>query len=355
MEDKQDLTIEKYGFQVKSRYRARGALILDTSEGLFLMREYEKISGHFELENAIKQRLFERGMELTDRVFPNRDGELVTQWDTGEKYVVYHWYSGEACDCQKVSDLEMAAKNLGCLHRNLKNFGRESGAERGEIMQPGLSDCDGRGAVCEARLPGKDSESGGETLAERYERYNRELKRVYQFMKQKKRKSEFEFQALACYHDFYQKAEEASRCLLTCEYAAEFQNGSMDICHGAYNYHNLIFTPQGTATTNFESASYGIQLLDLAYFLRKVQEKNGWQMERGKKILGSYASEMPLGAGEREFLFYVLSYPMKYRKLMNQYMNGKKSWISDKNMEKLRAVRKMESAKDNFLKNMSTI
>lgn len=332
MEDKQELTIEKYGFRVKSKYKARGAVILDTSEGLCLMREHEKITGHFEFENKIKNWLFEHGMELTDLVLANQEGELITEWETGEKYVVYRWYQGDSCDYQKDLDLQMAAENLGRLHRNLRDLPEEIFSADPVTQQ-----------------------TASETLESRYERYNRELKRVYQFMKQKKRKSEFELKAMSCFHEFYEKAQNASQELVESEYVKKHERAIREICHGCYNYHNLIYTRKGVATTNFESADYGLQMMDLAYFLRKVMEKNGWQEDKGDRILNSYTGQMPMGKEDIIFLRKILSYPVKYRKLMNQYINGKKSWISDKNMEKLTAVRQMESAKENFLRNMGRI
>ncbi len=324
MEDKQELSIEKYGFKVKNRYRDRGAVVLDTNQGLCLMREYEKIKGHFDFENKVKERLCQEGMSLTDRVIPNLEGELVTELDSGEKYVVYRWYQGDSCDYRNERDLALAAGNLGRLHRCLREVPEEP-----TTME--------------------------ESLAERYERQNRELKRVYQFMKGKKRKSDFELDAMSCFSGFYEKAEKAREQLAKSPYLSRYRQGSREICHGAYNYHNIIFSKKGIATISFESAGYGIQLMDLAYFLRKVLEKNRWQTEKGRAVLEGYAGEMPLGEEEMSFLGTVLSYPVKYRKLMNQYINGKKSWISDKSMEKLGAVREMESEKEKFLRNIPTI
>ncbi len=321
MEDKQEQTIEKYSFHVKNRYRARGAMILDTDEGLCLMREYEKINQHFVLENRIKDHLFSQGMVLTDRVIENRDGEKITQWESGEKYIVYQWYSGDSCDYKKTEDLAKAAQNLGKLHKNLQNMSQTK--QRPE-----------------------------ESLADQYKRYNKELKRIYQFMKSKKRKNSFELCAISCFREFYEKAEKAREELEQSPFVRKYEEGSADLCHGAYNYHNLIFTKQGIATTNFECARYGIQLLDLAYFLRKVMEKNKWQTDKGEIILKKYAEQMTCREEHRQFLKTILSYPVKYRKLMNQYMNGKKSWISDKNMEKLLAVQEMEEEKENFLRNI---
>lgn len=322
MEDKQELTIEKYNFQVKNRYRARGAVLLDTNEGPRLLREYDQIKSHFAFENQIKEHLADCGMEMTDRALPNRDGELVTEWESGEKYVVYQWFYGEDCDYRSRQGLSQAAKNLGCLHRNLKEMSSEPVK---------LEEC----------------------LLTRYERHNRELKRVYGYMKGKKRKNQFELNALECFHEFYEKAESARRRLAASPYFRENGVASRDICHGEYNYHNLILTKKGVATTNFERAAYGMQLLDLAYFFRKIMEKNGWNVEKGRTVLTGYQSEMPLAPEAYEFLSIVLSYPIKYWKLLNQYINGKKSWIPNKNIEKLTGVREQEAAKAEFLREMA--
>ena len=318
MEDKQELTLGKYSFQVKNRNRARGAVLLDTNEGPRLMREYERIQGHFAFENEVKERLAQRGMPLTDRVVYNIEGDPVTEWDSGEKYVVYQWYYGDSCDYRSSQGLEKAAANLGQLHKQLRGMSEEPvPIEENPFM--------------------------------RYERRNRELKRVYHFMKGKKRKNEFELCALSCYPEFFRKAEQAAEYLQRSVYWQKYGKETRDVCHGEYNYHNLIYTKKGIATTNFEHAHYGMQLMDLAYFLRKAMEKNAWQKEKGKAILEGYRSEVEMGAEEYEFLWTVLFYPVKFWKLMSQYMNGKKSWISDKNMEKLVSVREKEEAKDKFL------
>ena len=43
-------------------------------------------------------------------------------------------------------------------------------------------------------------------------------------------------------------------------------------------------------------------------------------------------------------------YPEKYWKIINQYNNGKKSWIPDKNVEKLQAVYGKQHLKIDFVK-----
>lgn len=320
VDDKQEQTIEKYGFLVKNRYRVRGAVLLDTGEGLRMLRQYSKIGEHFAFENRVKEELAKKGMRMTDRVVCNLEGERVTEWESGEKYVVYEWFPGNECDYRNSKNLCRAAANLGQLH----------------LAMRGMAD---------------EAVPAGELLSERYSRRGREMKRVYRFMKEKKRKSRFELYALACYPEFAKKAEAAEKKLAQSAYYLANGRESKDLCHGEYNYHNIIFTPDGVATTNFERMYYGMQLMDLAYFFRKIMEKNSWDAEKGNAVLESYREIAGLSREEKEFLWIVLSYPEKYWKLMNHYMNGKKTWISDKNTEKLRVVREQEEAKEHFLTN----
>ena len=322
MEDRTELALEQYDFQVKSRRRARGAVLLETNEGLRLMREYTKITPHFEFENEMKEYLRQMGMEQLDWVVPNKEGEWITVCESGEQYVVYEWYSGEDCDYKSSQGLYEIAENLGKLHHFLKGYS--------QIPVP-----------------------IGETLLQQYIRHNREMKRVYGFMKAKKRKTDFEHYAMGCYEKFSKQAMKAKESLERSPYFQKFGKETKDACHGEYNYHNLIQTGHGLATTNFEHASMGIQLMDLVYFMRKTMEKNRWNWDKGKAIWEGYRQQVTFVGGEKEFVVTTLSYPIKYWKLLNQYMNGKKTWISDKSLEKMKDVKEQEERKAEFLERLS--
>ena len=52
---------------------------------------------------------------------------------------------------------------------------------------------------------------------------------------------------------------------------------------------------------------------------------------------------------EKEILYIFIAYPEKYRKLVNSYFNGKKSWVSIRITEKLEELLKSEDNKKKFL------
>lgn len=330
MEDRQETAIARYGLAVRKRCRLRGGWMLDTNTGPKLLREYENIRSHFFLENSIKDYLIENGFRRVDSVVPNEEGRLVTELETGEKYVMYHWFSGEECDLKSNTCLAAAGENLGRLHLALNGFEQAKGEG----------------------YPG--AREGQEDLLELFHRHNRELRRVNSYMKNKKRKTEFEIYAINCFEDYYEKACEAADKLENCNYYNRVKEEMNDICHGDYNYHNLIISGQGTATTGFEKSGYGLQLLDLTYFMRKTLEKNEWNKSAGEAVLISYDKVNTLSSEQMEFIYIMLMYPEKYWKLMNHYFNKKKSWLSAKSLEKLKDVKSLEKKREKFLDAFTT-
>lgn len=328
MEDKQEAAIAGYDLTVHKRYRSRGGWVLETKSGPKLLREYETIRSHFQLENSIKEYLINKGFSMVDDVMPNTDGEAVTELETGEKYVVYNWFLGDECDLRSETCLAAAGENLGRLHKAVEGFVHADAENFAH-------------AEVEAEKPG--------SLLEQMRRHNRELKRVNSYMKGKKRKSEFEIYAINCFQTYYEKACEAADRLEGCGYYLTAGERSRSMYHGDYNYHNLIMTGRGTATIGFEKAGYGIQLLDLTYFMRKTLEKNGWSRRAGEAVIKGYDKVNTLSEEELGFVGIILAYPEKYWKLMNHYINKKKSWMPAKNLEKLKDVRSLEKRREEFL------
>ena len=93
MEDKVEKSLANYDLTVKRRYRHRGGWLLETTQGPKLLREYEQIRGHFAFENKIKEILVLRGFERVDKALKNNADEYVTELESGEKYVIYQWFS----------------------------------------------------------------------------------------------------------------------------------------------------------------------------------------------------------------------------------------------------------------------
>ena len=66
-------------------------------------------------------------------------------------------------------------------------------------------------------------------------------------------------------------------------------------------------------------------------------------------MLKAYEKNRKLSAAEKLDLYYRLSYPEKFWKIVNFYYNSSKAWIPGRNQEKLEKLLKLEEEKNRYL------
>lgn len=312
-----------YDIRVEKTARGRGAYLIWTDKGLFRLSEYTGTEGRANYEAEILKYLKEVGFERVDYIMPTVEDKLWVEDAMGTKYILKQWYDGHECDVKKVSDIIAAVQTLACLHISTECIKNEN---------------------IRAIAP------MGESMLEEYERHNRELKRVRGFMRGRTRKTQFEYDVLAHFDEYYSYAEEAYNSLkasgLEAMEKAAYEKCS--ICHGTYNYHNIIMNGSNIAVVNFNHSARGMQLQDLYFFLRKVMEKHDWNVQLGSRLLEQYQMIKSLDTAQLAILRIMLSYPEKFWKVLNRYNNSNKSWIPDKNVEKLDIVYKQQELKKEF-------
>ncbi|MDK2807826.1 MAG: hypothetical protein PWP24_560 [Clostridiales bacterium] len=329
MDEKIDQILSNYDFKVQQIIRVRGALCLTTNQGIRLLKVNEASMQRVEFEHKVTQYLYTNGFQNVDCIVQNKEGLLTTSDATGESYLVKRWFLGEECKVREKEDLVKAVANLGRLHMVLNRQPDWEGV------------CGWKEENCSIQL----------------ERHNQEMKRIYTYIRGKKRKTEFERCILRTFDIFYQKAEEG---LFMVKDAAIWGADGVEkkirqLRHGNYTYHNVLFTNREIATLNFERAGCGLQLFDFYYFLRKVMEKNSWKPSLGERLLREYTNYCVLDTCELNMIAFLLYYPEKYWKILNHYYNSKKTWTSDKDMEKLELVCEQERQKLAFLEEIFSL
>lgn len=73
----------------------------------------------------------------------------------------------------------------------------------------------------------------------------------------------------------------------------------------------------------------------------------------GNHILEAYESVRSLNKLELRQLWYRLTYPEKFWKIVNFYYNSGKSWIPMRHMDKLQKLILQEPVKKQFLENLN--
>ena len=100
---------------------------------------------------------------------------------------------------------------------------------------------------------------------------------------------------------------------------------------------------------HFDSFSWQIRVSDLANFMRKMLEKNGWNTGLGMDFIRAYDGVRRLSAQELRYLYLYMAYPEKFWKIANHYYNARKAWISGRNIEKLEKFIRQEEERERFL------
>lgn len=319
--------LEQYQIDVRSTQRIRGAVLCNTNLGPFLLREVKMSEKRVPMLYQLCMHLNQEGYGRIDGIIKNKEEGLISCSEDGTKYILKKWFDGKECDIKKEKDILETTKNLAQLHKVM----------RGNIDW------------------GEDSEKfilAGEDLRKEYYRHNRELKKVRAFVRGKVGKGDFELEFLKHFDHMYEWAENASEQLEKSGYGKLYQESQekKTITHGDYNYHNVLMTPHGIATTNFDHFHEDVQLSDLYYFLRKTMEKHQWDEKLGSKMLDAYSGVKTLGEDELEYLAICLAYPEKFWKAANSYYHSSKAWIPVKNFEKLEVAIEQTEEKKQFLK-----
>lgn len=353
MDEKMEEVIREYPVHVTGKRRIRGATLLETKEGLFSLGSYRDSLGKLEFEERVKEQLIRSGYSHVDKGVKNIRDEWLTRDSYGNRYLLKCWYMGRECNLRDGEDIYRAAAHLGKLHNHLilPDAFWLSPEEMEETEESENKTSRREGEEADGLLQDKN-------IVQTLSRHTREMKRVYNYVRNKKKRNDMEISILSQFKYYYEQACQAQEQLAEVD-CVRMQQEAVEqgkVCHGSYNYHNIIFLDKNNiATTNFERCGMGLQIFDLYDFLRKIMEKNNWEKKQGIRAIEAYTKNHELTLEERQILYIHMLFPEKFWKQMNFYYNGKKSWMSMKNYDKLKKIQDQENARRKFLKELKGV
>ena len=326
MDEKVAGMLAAYDCDVYRANRVKGAWLLETESGLKLFGSCPLSEAKIRFEQKIKLHGKEHGFRAVDSYVPTKEGTYLVTGPYGETFAMRDWFWGEECDVQNPEQVFMTAEVLAKLHQSLV------GVELAEEEK----------AFCVQT-----------EVTELLEKRNRELRRVRTYIRDKKQKNYFEQKFLSQFGQQYQQAEQATALLDARAYGDMYRQALADGCvvHGNFTHHSVLFDGTEVAVTGFQKAAFGIQVQDFYLLYRKMMEKWDWDAELGKRLLDAYESTKEFSPEEKELLIVLLSYPEKFWKVANQYYNNRKSWIPEKNMQKLlQTLEQADKKEENILR-----
>lgn len=317
MYNRPEQLLDKYPLSVKTFSKGRECYLFDTSLGMLALREYQ---GSKERAAFLAEMLghLKKNDILVEEIILSHEGEVLVTDEEEKNFLLCENYHGAECDPCNKSDMIAGVKVLAKLHNASRTF---------------------PGTVPDLILRNQN------VLLDLYEKHNREIKQVKNYIRTKKKKNDFEMLFIRQCDAFIQKSASVTAMLRNTECRETWYG----FCHGDYNQHSIIFAKQGIAVVGLERFNYDLQIRDLANFVRKMMEKNNWDTELGLALIEEYNRIRVLEEQEMRYLFYILTYPEKFWKLANHYNNAHKSWLSERNAEKLEKVILQEQRREKFL------
>lgn len=321
MNDRTVGLFDNYEIEVNRTWKGRGAILCETDKGLFILKEYHGPVNKILFQDKLLNHIKESGFPRVESLLKTKEGEYVVYDQDRIPYIVKSYFEGRECNNRELEECKQAVRVLAQLHN------------------------------CSVMCDMDDFEAQPVFQIDReYEKHNKELKKVRRFLREKSQKTAFEIYLVEHYDYFFDNALQ-----VTGEMRYYMKDDIMDmaefpiVCHGDYQYHNIIQAADGMALINFEKCIRDNPVRDLYLFMRKLLEKNNWSQTLGDTLLNAYDAERSLSEKDYMQLYYRFAYPEKFWKIVNFYYNSGKAWIPGRNMEKLEKLLLQEQEKQDFL------
>lgn len=308
--------LSAYPKEFTGSMKGRGSLLCTDSEGIYLLKTYTGSIHRLELLEEALCHLKEQGFLAEELVRTDEGGLCYTDVD-GTSYFLRKTFQGRECDTRNTEEILCVTRHMAKLHRLLADCHPLTNEQRAAQMP----------------LP---------SLAGKH---TRELKKAKNYVRAKKKKNDFESEFLRGYEHYMDQAQR----VLQMEETSCVPQEALQLCHGDFNQHNLLFAREGLAVIGFEKLRYDLCVSDLTNFMRKILEKHNWSSGLGMDMVMAYNSVRTLAPWELRQLYLKLLYPEKYWKIVNHYYNSRKTWVSLRDIEKLTRLSGQEAKREEFL------
>ena len=336
MNDRALSLLEQYDIEVLRTRKGRGTFVCEAKNKYMSFQEYNGNPEKLKLQQKVLDRIKDLGLVKSEELIPNKEGQLYVRDGDGVCYILKTYFEGTECNIYENKECIEAVQLLARLHHCMDGVILDEPEETSQQEE---------GAFALQRC----------SVLQEFEKHNRELMRVRSYLKKKGQKQVFEARLLSVMDYFIQQALSVTQewRQIAEEYGTDAENGQREcICHGDYQYHNILRTTDGWRIVNLEKIQLDDPVRDLYLFMRKVMEKNNWNIVQGREILGAYNAVRALDGYSMQDLYHRFAYPEKFWKITNFYYNSSKAWIPEKNLEKLEKVLNQEKMKQKFLKEL---
>lgn len=322
--DKAVNVLEQYDMTINRTFKGRGTIICDTQQGMRVLKEYrgktEKLELLYQLQGRLNDNL------RTDTLIRNKEGALFVRDIDNSIYILEEQVEGKECSYKSEEDIVKAFSAMAKLHLKFM-------------------------------LPASDHVYAMPVFfyADEMEKHTMECRRVKNYLKKLHNKTDFERALLQEYDYFLSRAVDVTKRARE-ESQAEYEayvNSNGLYCHGDYQYHNVLFGKGSsgayTGIINLEHFAHDSGARDFYLLFRKISEKCDWSVDMAQSMLDAYQNRRVFPPLEWRNLCLRLAYPEKFWKIVNFYYNSRKSWMPNRNFDKLESLIRQERNREKLL------
>ena len=317
MYNQPEVALENYEISITKIAKGRGVYVCDTNKGQKLLVPYR---GHEERAKSLRNVLIyiqRNGMDV-EQVALNGEGNVISQDNCETSYILKDYRQGRECSTQNMEDMCGGMRALAQFH-NIMSYYPEKPA------------------------------AAAVSLVEKNGRKCAQIVKLKNYIRHRGKTNRFEHLFGQCYEHFLAQGQKSVEIIREIE-GSSVEQIPLIYCHGDFNHHNVICTPSGRwIPINFETIQPGYPEIDIAEYMRKMLEKNLWQAETGSLLLESYEQVRKLSSAEIKLLAALLIFPEKFCKLCNHYSNSRKSWVCDRDVEKLELLIEQNEKRELYL------
>ncbi len=318
MYNQTEAILSQYEIEIHEVTKGRGSYICDTDIGKLMLVPFRGSQEKGTLLYRFLAQL-QKNNFLAEQIVLTKNQEALSEDEyTGERFILKNYVDGIEISTGKIDELKEAVRMLALYHNAVEKVKLE------EATQKPIE------------------------IVEVWQRHYRELIKVRNYIRNRKKKNEFEQLYMKNFEHYRKFAEES---LLMLQEVQEEDPGRL-FCHGDFNQHNILLVGGEYRIVNFENFIYSWAMTDLSNFLRKMLEKNEWNRKIGIDLMEEYNRYREISKKEYKQLYGLLLFPEKFWKVTNHYMNSRKTWLSGRDVDKLARVIEQEEKRLNFMENM---
>ena len=157
--------LAQYDRMTDSVRKGRSGWICETDRGTALLQEYRGTLRRLEFEDLVLSRVEEDGQIPVDQYIKTKEDSLIALGADGTRYVLKEWFTDRECSLKDHKEVLLAVRQIARLHKCLAKIPRSEEWSLGSIH--------------------------GESLEQEMKRHNREMTRTRNYIKQKKKKTDF--------------------------------------------------------------------------------------------------------------------------------------------------------------------